>query len=355
MEISNLSMDFIYKVVKNNLKKTIIISFVATAITAFIVLCIPNTYTANVKLAPEYGSKQSGSMGTLGNAAAMFGINLGNKTHTDALSPVFYPEIIASIDFIIPLMDVEVETKDGSFKGTYSKFITEEKKAPWWNKAIGAAMSIFKKKAEPSTEAVEKRIDPFMLTRAERRIINAISSSIECKVDDKLNTIEITISAQDPLVAATMANVVKERLQEIITEYRTEKVKQDYEYAVKFCETAHEDYIAAQQVYAEYVDKHQGVSRQSFKIEQERLQGEMQLAYSVYNAASQQKILAAAKLQEEMPVFTTIQKATVPLNPTEPKRRSTTARMVFISFAFANAFFILLQLRKKEEETDAQE
>lgn len=128
MEISNLSMDFIYKVVKNNLKKTIIISFIATAITAFIVLCIPNTYTANVKLAPEYGSKQGGSMGTLGNAAAMFGINLGTKTHTDALSLVFYPEIIASIDFIIPLMDVEVETRDGSFKGTFSKFLTEEKR-----------------------------------------------------------------------------------------------------------------------------------------------------------------------------------------------------------------------------------
>ena len=198
-------------------------------------------------------------------------------------------------------------------------------------------------------------IDPFMLTFTEKKILNEISSSIRCNVDDNLNTIEIITTVQDPLIAATMTNVVKERLQEIITEYRTEKVKQDYEYSVKFCEQTHDDYVAAQKSYAEFADKHQGISRQALKIEQERLQGAMQLAYSMYNAACQQKILAAAKLQEQTPIFTTIHKASTPLFPAEPKRSSMVIRIMAFSFVLINAFFILRPLIKRKEENDAKE
>lgn len=350
--INNINMDIIYKVIKANLKTSIIIAMAITVATAIITLSIPNRYIANVKLAPEYGAKQGGNIGSLGNAAAMFGINLGNKTHQDALSPVFYPEIIATSDFLIPLMDIEVETVEGDFKGTYSEYLINAQKRPWWSNIKSSIFSLFKKS---NFEFPDKNdVDPFMLTNSAQRVLDAISSTISCEVDDKLNTIEIKITAQDPLVAATMVNVVKERLQEIITEYRTGKVKNDYEYSVKFCEQTHNDYITAQKTYADFVDKHQGVSRQAFKIEQERLQGEMQLAYSMYNAACQQRILAAAKLQEETPVFTAIQKASVPLSPSEPRRRAITIRMMALSFVLVNAFFIIRQIMRRKEETDAE-
>lgn len=333
-------LDF-YNVFKQNLKKSIIITAIATIVTTIYVFSLPRYYTANVKLTPEYGSKQSGNLGSLGNAAAMFGININGNTNYDAIAPTFYPEIIATSDFIIPLMDVEVETTDGSFKGEYSKYITEAQKAPWWSNIKKAISSLFK--SEKKTIGIAKNeIDPFMMSKEESLLISAISSSIECTVEKKMNTIEIKTTAQDPLVAATMANVVKEHLQKFITEYRTGKVKRDYEYSLKFFETAHNDYIAAQHAYAEYVDKHQGLSRQAYKIEQERLHGEMQLAYNMYNAASQQKIVAAAKLQEGTPIFTEIQKSSVPIYPSAPKRKSTIIIIMFLSFSFYNALCLLL-------------
>ena len=275
-----------YKIIKANFIKSIIVTTIATIITTIFIFSIPRHYTANIRLTPDFGSKQGGSLGSLGNAAAMFGINLNGNTNYDAISPAFYPEIIASNDFIIPLMDVQVNTIDETFNGTYAQYLTTAQKSPWWSKIIPGILSIFKNEEEGEEEKTEKKINPFMLSKKEKALINTISSSIYCNVDSKSNTIEITTTAQDPLVAATMANIVKEHLQETITEYRTSKVKKDYEYAVRFCETTHDDYITAQQAYAEFVDKHQGVSRQAYRIEQERLQGEMQLAYSLCDLKS---------------------------------------------------------------------
>lgn len=351
MENSNINdnvyiIDFVdlYKIIKTNFLKSIIFTVIAAIFTTIIVLSLPQYYTANVKLTPEYGSKQSGNLGSLGNAAAMFGININSNNNYDAIAPAFYPEIIASSDFIIPLMEVEVETIDGTFKGTYSKYITEAKKYPWWKNVIKKISPKHKK-----NDFKKNEINPFMMSREENSLIKAISASIQCTVEKKMNTIEIKTTAQDPLVAATMANAVKEKLQEFITKYRTGKVKRDYEYSLRFFETAHNDYIAAQLAYAEYADKHQGVSRQAYKIEQERLQGEMQLAYNMYNAASQQKIVAAAKLQEETPIFTEIQKASVPVYPTGPKRKSTIIIITFLAFSFCNALFLILHnIRKRQ-------
>ena len=338
----------VYKVIKANFQKSVIITAITAVVTVLILISTPRYYTSHVKLVPEYASKKDGGLNSLGSAAAMFGINLGNTTNYDAIAPTFYPEIIASNDFLIPLMQAEVETKDGNFKGTYIKYLTEQQKTPWWNKAIGFVFSIFKSNDEtPSHEG--PKFDPFMLTKDEKQILDAISSMIKCSVDSKTFTIEISTTTQDPLVAAMMANVVKEQLQDVVTEYRTGKVKKDYEYAIKFCDSAHDDYITAQEAYAEYADKHQGISRQAYRIEQERLQGEMQLAYSMYNAACQQKIMAASKLQEETPVFTEIQKASVPIYPSGTRRLYVLIAMMILSFSTYNGICFLIYNRKKEK------
>lgn len=346
-DIIDIALD-IYKVVKTNFKKSVIITSITAVVTVLILISTPRYYTSYVKLVPEYAAKKDGGLNSLGSAAAMFGINLGGNTNYDAIAPTFYPEIIASNDFLIPLMQAEVETKDGDFKGTYIKYLTERQKTPWWTQAINFIFSIFKSE-EDMADSTEKEINPFMLSKREKLILDAISSMIRCNVDSKTFTIEIATTAQDPLVAAMMANVVKDKLQEVVTEYRTGKVKKDYEYAIKFCDSAHDDYIAAQEVYAEYADKHQGISRQTYKIELERLQAEMQIAYGMYNAACQQKIVAAGKLQEETPVFAEIQKASVPVYPSGKSRLFVLAAMMFLSFSAYNGIYYLAYNRKKQQ------
>lgn len=64
---------------------------------------------------------------------------------------------------------------------------------------------------------------PLWLTKDEDAIAKTILHNIKCLVDKKTNVITITVTDQDPLVAALMADSVKSHLQVAITDYRTKK------------------------------------------------------------------------------------------------------------------------------------
>ena len=74
-------------------------------------------------------------------------------------------------------------------------------------------------------------------------------------------------------------------------------------------------------MYAEYVDANKNVILQSVRIEQTRLQNEMNLAYQIYSYVATQLQMAKAKVQEAKPVFTEIEPASVPLLPTGTTRK----------------------------------
>lgn len=111
-----------------------------------------------------------------------------------------------------------------------------------------------------------------------------------------------------------------ENLQTYITDYRTNKARKDLEYTQMLFNEARVNYHAAQQVYADYMDKNQNIVLHSVRAEQERLRNEMNLAYNLYNQMAQQLQMAKAKVQEQVPVYTVIQPATVPLKPFKPSK-----------------------------------
>ena len=195
------------------------------------------------------------------------------------------------------------------------------------------------------------------MTKGESDLLQRISSSINCAVDEKTGVITLSVKAQDPLVAATMANKVKDELQNIMTRYRTNKNKGELKHAISMCDTAYAIYLEAQKAYADYVDKHQGLTRKAFQVEEERLAGEMQNAYSIYNTLYQQRLLRESEVQKRIPAFTILQNATVPVKPAGPKRL-----IISVVSAFLAAVIYLVKLiiknwrkNKKQEVADVQE
>ena len=73
----------------------------------------------------------------------------------------------------------------------------------------------------------------------------------------------------------------------------------------------------------------QNISLRSVQTRQERLQNEMNLAYNLYNQTAQQLQLAKAKVQENTPVYTIVQAATVPLKASKPSKL-----MILVGFVF---------------------
>lgn len=165
---------------------------------------------------------------------------------------------------------------------------------------------------------------------------------------------------QDPMVSAMLADTVAERLKEYVTDYRTNKARADMEYAQKLNDEARDDYYQAQQRYANYMDKNQGVILRSMKNEEERLQNEMQLAYNLYNTTAQQLQMAKAKVQEITPVYAVLQPATVPLVPSKPSKMLILVGCVFLAVVACCAWILFGQdivtaFRNKNTEVKPEE
>lgn len=303
---------------------------------------IPREYTATVKLVPEAGEAKMGN--NLGALAAFAGINMGSGSGSDALSPTLYPDIVSSVPFTAELFNVVLPTDiEGIDSIALKDILLEETSAPWWNyitglprRAIGGVRSLIAgKNSNIENESV---VDPFRLTDEQREIAKAINGRVEAEFDSKDNTITISVMLQDPVAAASLADTVTKRLQEYVVDYRTGKARKDLEYAKKINDEAREAYYKAQQNYAGYYDRNQGLVSRSAAIEQERLQNEAELAFSLYNSTAQQVQVAEAKVQSNTPVFAVLQPASVPYIPTKPRKMLILIGFVFLAVVAAAAY-----------------
>ena len=310
--------------------KVLGISFVLACIYA---LSIPKSYTCEVMLAPEMSLSSSRS--SLGALAQNLGLSMGNAgMGTEALYPALYPDLMNSVDFKTKLFPVEIsleeEDDDDNItvrKMTYYDYLLNEQRKPWWSAAVGSLIELFKKE-----EVEVDTVNPFRLTQEQAEIVKTIDEKVVCDVDKKTMVITITVTDQDPLVCATMADSVQERLQLFITDYRTSKARNDLEYNQKLCAEAKRDYDKARQLYAEFSDANQDIILQSVRTKLTDLENEMQLKFNAYNALAVQLQAAKAKVQEETPSFTTLQSATVPLKPAAPKKIKMVLIVLFLVF-----------------------
>ena len=306
---------------------------VAVVVALVVGFSIPKEYTTTVMLAPEVegGSR---SLGGLSALAGMAGINMNAGESSDALYPDLYPDIVSSVGFTTELFPVSVEDEEGELKTTLYNYLKEEQRSPWWSailsfpfKCIGWITSLFR----DEEENVGQGIDPFRLTKDETSVVKMLNERISVSVDKKTSVITLSVTMQDPLISATMTDTVMQKLQNYITEYRTNKARHDLDFTQKLYDEAQKKYYVAQQAYADYVDMNQNISLRSVQTRQERLQNEMNLAYNLYNQTAQQLQLAKAKVQENTPVYTIVQAATVPLKASKPSKLMLLVGFVFLA------------------------
>ena len=222
-------------------------------------------------------------------------------------------------------------------------YLTQHQKAPWWD-------NLFQWGGLGSKEAPTNKIDPQRLTKAQEKLLKGLGASIVSFVDKRTNMVTINVTMQDPEVAAQVATMVENQLQQYIANYRTSKARNDVKYAEKISQKALEDYKAAQKVYARFADANQDLVLTSVQQEETRLENEMQLAYNGYSQSITQLQLAQAKVQERMPAFTVLQQANVPIKPSAPKRMIFVFMMAVLSFSLSCLWIIIKSAMRDQLE-----
>ena len=318
---------------------------IAAIIGVVIALTTPKTYTVNATLAPE-SSKSGSSLSGIASMLGVGGLNMGSDA--DALSVMLYPDVVSSTPFIIDLLDTPVKSMNEEIPDTTLVGYLEEYQSsslfgtilslPF--KAIGAITSLFSSDDE---EEVNDTINPFQLSRKQSSIVEGLKKAVIANVDKKTGVTTVSVTMQDPMVCAIIADTVIYKLQEKVTSYRTTKAENDCKYWEQIHAERQRDYIKAQQAYAKYVDTNKNIARQSELIERERLQNEMNLAFQVYNNVATQLQLARAKVQEAKPAFAVVEPASVPLNPSGTSRKMILIGIVFLAVAGAAAWILFGQ------------
>lgn len=326
---------------------------IAVIVGVVIAFTTPKQYTVSVKLAPE--STKSG--GGLSGIASMLGVgSMSMGSDADALSITLYPDIVSSTPFILDLMDTQVKTIDEEQPDTtlvgYLKEYTSKSligtvmSLPF--KAIGGIISLFKDEEE---EKGVKEINPFQLTKEQSKTVQGLKKMIVANVDKKTGVTTVSVTMQDPLVAAILTDTVVVKLKEHITKYRVSKAEEDCKYWEQLNDQRRDEYHAKQKLYAEYIDANQNVILKSVRIEQERLQNDMNLAYQVYSNVAAQLQMAKAKVQEAKPVFAIVEPASVPILPSGTSRKMILVATVFLFVAAAAAWVLFgVDLWKKVKE-----
>lgn len=322
IEQEESSIDFgqIFAALKKRKKlyyKVLPVVFVLACVYA---LGLRNYYTCEVLLSPELSTKSSRTSG-LAALASQFGMSMSSGAMgSEALFPTLYPDLMNSVDFKASLFNVPIHKKDSTRIISYYDYLAYEQKQSWWGAAISAPFKLLGELLGTKDTIDQHKVNPFMLTKEQSKIVQVIDKKVVCDVDKKTMVITINVTDQDPLICATIADSVQRRLQNFITDYRTKKAKVDLEYNRKLFKEAKARYDKARQLYASYSDANQDMILQSYKTKLIDLENEMQLQFNNYNAVAQQLQLAEAKVQEDTPAFTTLQSATVPIQKAGPSR-----------------------------------
>ena len=255
------------------------------------------------------------------------GINFGSTgVEQGSLPPTLYPRIVESTDFQYALLyeDIEFarfnepinlfqffsEYYTPSFRErTYSFLIDYTVKLPITLYRIGSNL-LQNSSSETDTVQVEADNRIRILSSKERQALRQLKGRIIVTVDG--NLITVVTRLPDSKATAEINVTVVEKIQEYVTKYRIEKARQNLEFTESQLVEARERYEDAQQTLAQFLDQNISLATATARTEQEHLQNQRDLTYNIYNSISQEVEQARLTLQEETPVFSTLERSNLP-------------------------------------------
>ena len=303
----------------------------------FVLSCVwilpqPRTYKCTTTIAPESSDESLG--GGLSSLASSFGINLGSNGQ-DAIYPQLYPKLFESTEFLSELCDIQIVTKDGELQTDYFDYLANHQKKNvllfpmYWT--MGKLQQLMHKDVPAPKGANGERFNPFYLDRKTSLLFEQIKMNISCTYSQTTEIVTITVSDQDPLVSALMADSVKAHLQDYITKYRTKKARLDYEYYLSLYSNAKMEYDQAVKQYADFCDKNQNIVSTTVRVRKDELENEVNRKNGVMDVLFTRLEAAQAKVQEATPAFITIKNSTVPYRASKPKRMIFVLTMLILS------------------------
>ena len=287
-------------------------------------LLSPKEYKSTATLMPEYSTEsQGGASSLLRQYGGLLGMSGGSyASNSNAIRVDLYPNIVQSTNFQLKLMDQPFYFSDIDAEATLFDYYTElnspgvlgilaEYTIGLPGKILGAILP--KKELMTTVPGEAKESMVLNLSKDEVAVINTLRQKITASLDEESGIVSVSVTLPDNVAAAAVTEYTITELTEYLTEYRTEKVLRDLTFVEEQLATAEARFEEAQLTLAEFRDSNQGTLSAKAQTEEQRLNSEYQIAFNLYNGLTQQYEEAKLKVQEETPVFKTLEAVQVPL------------------------------------------
>lgn len=318
-------------------KKTllsIILGFVFVGV--LIVLITPKTYKAQSVLLPESKESSLGSAGGLSQLASsipgLSGISLPSSG-ADAFRPEFYPTIVQSTPFILALRDYQFFHSDFQSEMTLKSYM--ENDAPinpisYLKKYTiglpGIILSSFRSEEDELPVIIESQpkdsISVKKLYRpsvGEFKFMKDLRDMVSVGVDKKTGLITISVETTNALVSANLAQFTQEYLVNFMEKYRNEKQKRVIIFLEGKQAELESQFLNDQSELAGFKERNFNVSSAFLLNKQENLASQYELSRNLYFNINSQLEQARINLNQQNPIFATIEPVYVPPLKNKPQ------------------------------------
>ena len=325
-------------------RKLILLSAVAAAFLGVIIaLATPSIYSSGATFIPQTGegSKPSSSLSGL---ASLAGINLGSSANGSDIPPTLYPQIISSVPYRLELLDQTVEfegevislksylTKDsgGSVLGFIKKYTIG---------LPGLVLSALRGSSEENIDSFGSTT--YRITEEDQELFELLSSKLVLSLNEKEGFITLQYSDEDKLVAAQVAEIAKELLQERIIEFKSQSARELLVFTQRQYDENKASYEKLQDSIAIFKDQNLSISSALYQNQLDRLVRELNIASSVLQQLASQLEQAKLQVNKDTPVFTVIQPVTVPFERSAPKRSLIVVIWTFLGVVLSTGFVLV--------------
>jgi uncharacterized protein involved in exopolysaccharide biosynthesis len=306
-------------------RKQILITAIIFAIFGGIIgFLTPTTYTATSTFLPQTAQPGGGLSGSLGGLASLAGINLNTVGGVGGeISPSLYATVLASSPFQKRILDSKVIVNGDSI--TYRDYLSNQPISSistvqkYTIGLPGTILSLFSS-TKPITLSLPVSYGLIPLDDKEDGLRNSLVDKINLTNDKEDGFVSLSVVEGDPLIAAQVAKVTEEVLQDWIIEHKIKNAKAQYDFIEKQFDTKQKEFFSVQEQLANYTDRNQNVLSATYLTRLERLQAEYDLVNTVYSELAKQKEQAAIQLSKDTPTFSVLDPVKVPKQKTGPKK-----------------------------------
>jgi uncharacterized protein involved in exopolysaccharide biosynthesis len=334
MEEKELTIDFgaLWQVLKKGKWLITSTGLLFAIIAAFIVLKQPNEYTSTASVMPELESANAGGLSKFAGLASLAGVDLSSMSSSDAIRPDLYPSVINNTSYFLYLLEQEVKTLDNkseNFLDFYIRSYELEEDTVAKKKGFISNLKVSLGIAPKVVIISDSSSDFIYLPKYKGEIIETLKEKIVANMDKKTGIISVSVELPDPITAAYVAKISMDYLTNFVTNYRTEKSRQDLNFLAEQLGAAKGKYYNTQSKKAQYSDEFQSatIRLQTADIQRERIEADYRVSSTFYTELMKQYESAKMDLQKQTPVFKTLEQPIIPYEKSGPSR----SNVVFIA------------------------